>query len=316
MDAFHIPFVAGFDTHLPAEPPPGPDIRSWQWLLEHAGPQAEDYVLELAEAGLEPEFGRNLCSERLVALAAVPDDVVRAEFAAQTIVLRHGGARYRLAPVTDPVADPCPIAADVAFVSLTRRIEGQPTDDVRWPAPPGWPVVGAMDAELRWTDSMVAADPAAVLEHAQATDQPYAVVWRVGEGHGTLDVVEVATGALISSRPAALARAALSCPLIPGAARGQLCRIYGGPWVGRSITASARWAANRSNRLGDVGCDTCGDGAVQVGLKIDGRFIVRAGGQGPGPIDVESGEHMRVRGRRWEHYPSDNRYGCLIILDE
>ncbi|MBK6763000.1 MAG: hypothetical protein IPG68_06880 [Micrococcales bacterium] len=317
MDAFHIPLAAGFDAHVPAEPAPGPHIRSWQWLLEHAGRQAEDYVRHLADAGLEPDFGRNRCHERWVALAAVPDDLVRAEFATQAIVLRHAGVRYRLAPVSRPVAAPCPIAAEVAFVSLTGRVEGHPTEEFRWPAPPGWRVVGAMDAALRWTDQMVAADPAAAFEQARVTDQPYLVAWRVGPGQGTLDVMEVATGTVISSRPAALTRAVLPCPLIPGAGCGQLCRLYGGPWVSRSITAAARWTANRSNRLGDVGCDTCGDGAVNVGLKVDGRYRVRAGTDGPGLIDVASGERMGLRGpdRRYDH-PADNRYGRLLALEE
>jgi len=318
MDAYQIPFVAGFDAHVESEAVPGPHIRSWQWLVEHAGREAGEYVTALAEAGLEPVFGNNLSSERRVALTPVADEVVRAEFATQVIVFRHGGVRYRLAPVVVPVPAPCPIAADVGFVSLTRRIVGMPTHDIRWPAPAGWWVVGTMDAGLRWTDRMAAGDPADVLGRARATDQPYVQLWRVGPGQGMLDVVEVASGDVVSTRPAALTRAVLTCPLIPGAGCGQMCRMYGGPWVSRSITASARWVANRSNRLGDVGCDTCGDGAVMVGLKIDGRYLVRGGTDGPGPIDVASGEDMGLRDpdRPYADYPSHNRYGRPVSLDE
>lgn len=164
---------------------------------------------------------------------------------------------------------------------------------------------------------MVAGEPGEALARARETDQLCYVRWRVGPGHGRLDVVDVATDEVTTSRSARLTRAVLTCPLIPDAPCGQLCRLYGGPWVGRSINAAARWSANRANRLADVGCDTCGDGAVRVGPLIHGHPHLYAGWEGPGVIDVKAGQDMvpQAGRRRWSDWPADNRYGRLVTVE-
>ena len=318
MGAFQWPFAQGFAARVASDPPTESWVRDWRWLLENAGEWAQAYLADLEERCVGPAFGGNLCSDRKVALAPVPDKQVRAEFATQQIVIAHGGARYRLAPVGEPVNGPCPITTDVGFVSLTRRIQGAPETDVLWSAPSDRPVVGAIDAGRRWTDQMVASEPGEALARARQTDQLCHVRWRAGPGHGWLDVVDVATDEVTTSTSARLTRAVLSCPLIPDAPCGQLCRLYGGPWVGRSINAAARWSANHANRLADVGCDTCGDGAVMVGPMIHGHPHLYAGWEGPGVIDVKTGQDMvpQAGRRRWSDWPADNRYGRLVTVEE
>lgn len=317
MTLFRWPFADGFAAEIRSDPPPESWVRDWRWLLENLGEQTQAYIEEMQERGVGPVFGRNLCADSRVALAPVPDAVVREEFATQEIVFVHDRVRYRLATVDDPVDGPCPIIADVGFVSLTRRIRGAPQTEVVWSAPPDWPVVGAIDAGRRWTDQMAVGWPEVVRERARETEQLCHVRWRVGPGHGWLDVVDVATGEVTTSALARLTRAILPCPLIPDAPYGQLCRLYGGPWVRRSIIASARWSANHANRLADVGCDTCGDGSVMVGPMIEGHPRLYAGWEAPCAIDVKTGEDMVPRaGRsRWSDWPADNRYGQLVTLE-
>jgi hypothetical protein len=317
MTAFRWPFADGFASRIGSDPPPESWVRDWRWLLENVGEPAQAYIEEMEERGLGPVFGRNLCADFRVALAPVPDAVVRAEFATQEIVFVHDRVRYRLAVADGSVDGPCPITADVGFLSLTRRVEGAPQTDVLWSAPPDWPVIGAIDADRRWTDQMAAGEPEAVWARARETDQLCYVRWRVGPGHGCLDVVDIATGDVTASGPARLSRAILTCPLIPAAPCGQLCRLYGGPWVGRSIHAAARWSANHANRLVDVGCDTCGDGSVMVGPMAHGQPRLYAGWEAPGAIDVKTGREMVPQaGRtRWSDWPADNRYGSLVTVE-
>jgi hypothetical protein len=318
MGAFQWPFAAGFASTIDSDPLPESWIRDPRWLLENVGEGAQAYLADLEERGLGPVFGRNLCADHRVALAPVPDGQVRAEFATQHIVIGHDGVRYRLAPAGGPVHGRCPITADIGFVSLTRRIDGAPEADVLWPVPTGWPVVGAIAADRRWTDQMAAGDLEAVRARAHQTGQLCYVRWRAGQGHGRLEVVDVASGDVCASAPARLTRAVLTCPLIPDAPCGQLCRMYGGPWVRASIQAAARWSANRANRLADVGCDSCGDGAVMVGPMVKGRPYLHPGSQAPVVIDVKTGEDIvpLAGRRRWTDWPAENRYGRLVCLEQ
>lgn len=317
MGAFNWPFADGFDDRIGADPSPPDWVRDWRWLLANVGEPAQSYVGQVTDRGIGPVFGRNLCSARDVELNKVPETLVRSEFATQEIVISYGGMKYRLVAVGDPVAGPCPITADVGFVSLTRRIAGTASSDVRWSVPEGWQVVAALAADRRWTDQMTAATPHAICQRARETDQPYYVQWQPGPGHGRLDVVAATSGEVVDSSPACLTRAVLTCPLIPDAQCGQLCRMHGGPWVSSSINAAAHWSANRANRLADVGCDTCGNGAVVAGPMSDGLPRIYAGTRAPGVIDIRTEQHIRPRpgGQRWSQWLSDNRYGQIVILD-
>lgn len=93
------------------------------------------------------------------------------------------------------------------------------------------------------------------LQVARGTGQ--AAVLRISEG--TLDVIPTGIdprvprvetlGITVLSRPR-------GCP-VTGAAQGQVCRPYGGPWVRAAMRAQATWEARRSLAVGLLGCDTC-----------------------------------------------------------
>lgn len=46
-----------------------------------------------------------------------------------------------------------------------------------------------------------------------------------------------------------------SCPLIPGAIPGERCKMYGGPWLPRSMVASGYWMDRRFLYTSELGCD-------------------------------------------------------------
>lgn len=45
------------------------------------------------------------------------------------------------------------------------------------------------------------------------------------------------------------------CPMIPGAVAGDHCKMYGGPWVARSMVASGYWMDRRYLYEQELGCD-------------------------------------------------------------
>jgi hypothetical protein len=100
--------------------------------------------------------------------------------------------------------------------------------------------------------------------------QPFLSVWRPDPAHprGVGDVIELGgprRDTIVATGPAQLHRVGIrTCPMIPDAGCGDLCTMYGGPWVSRSITAATRWEARRARMIRALGCDTCGDGAIKL----------------------------------------------------
>jgi hypothetical protein len=131
----------------------------------------------------------------------------------------------------------------------------------------------AADPRREWIDRVVVAaatELGQVTTAAEVLWQPFLSVWRPDPSHtwGVVDVVELGgrrRDAVVASGPAVLHRVEVrACPLIPDAGCGDLCTMYGGPWVSRSITAATRWEARRARMIRALGCDTCGDGAIKV----------------------------------------------------
>lgn len=265
VDAFDWPFKQDFDwSQIPSDPGPPEWVRNWRWLADHVGEESAEYLQECDERGMAPSFGVVPYVHRDIEMQPVSDGVVLDEFGKQQTLITCGLDRFRLSPATHPGDGPCPLTGPVAFVSLSHPMPTRHDSGGLLPVPDGWPVAGAIDGRKRWTDRMVVAAPGPAMDRARATGQPFVLVWRPGHGHGSLEVVDVGTGCVLSSTAAVLTRATVACPMIPGAPCGQLCKKYGGPWVAQSIRGSARWSAERANRLADVGCDTCGDGAIRV----------------------------------------------------
>ena len=64
-----------------------------------------------------------------------------------------------------------------------------------------------------------------------------------------------------------------SCPLIPDARPGDMCRLHGGPWVSMSILAAANWNDRRALFLDLVGCDEpCGNRRPRRGDRVPTRY--------------------------------------------
>lgn len=133
----------------------------------------------------------------------------------------------------------------------------------------------ATDPKHEWLDDLVVAEypdeEASMVRTAAHTHlQPFLTVWRPDPAapHGLLEVVGVANpveGEVVARGAASLARVgSRPCPMIPGSGCGDLCRMHGGPWVSRSITAASRWESRRARMIRALGCDTCGDGEITV----------------------------------------------------
>lgn len=311
MQKYDLPLIEEALAQVGADPLPDPQIRDWGWLFENIGERAESYLEDLEARGVEPDFGNSRFSGIYAGMRPVADDEVRDDFATASIFVRQGGARYRLRAADTPADTACPISEDIGFASLTRPDDGGGS----LIGPEGFPIVGSIAADSRWTDRMIAGPPEGVRQFAHDTGQRYFALWRAGRGHGSLDVIEAETGQVVSHAPALLTRAHLTCPLITDSACGQLCRMYGGPWVSRSIHAAAWWSSDRSKRLFDVGCDTCGDGAVTIGIRgADGRRLY-ATEDAPSAIVVASAQRPEP-GRPTGLQPVCNRYGRQVELED
>lgn len=301
-----IPFDDLDPSALPSDPLPPQWVRDAEWLLAHVNTAANvGYIAEAKARGFGPVHGFIPSTERLVGLAPVSLEVVLSEFEQQSLLLP---GRLRLS--AGQGVGCCPLLRPVAFVSLSPVVDDSLVESAPLhQAPADWLVVGAIAGDRRWTDALVATEPAEGLEFARRTSQPYYVVWEPGSGHGTLTIRD-GSGNCVSTQPAQLTRAVRPCPMIPDAPCGQLCWLYGGPWVARSIRAAARWIPERSVRLADVGCDTCADGALTYAPGPHGPQV-RAGLL-QFALDVRTGRP--VEGRTGSVGPS--RYGTPVGLTQ
>lgn len=291
------PFATDFDWEaLPADPRPAAWVRPWQHIeaMRHAQDQEafREYVHELEWRDMAPEFGICPTTESSLVGLPVPLDMALEEMTHQSLFLEHEGLRLRVTRSPLPVAGQCPLTAPVGLVSLSLP------NGSRRPAELGV-TAGALDAHARWTDRMIAGTIPESVQRALAWGHPVFTVWRPGPGNGVLEIRD-RHGAVLLSQCARLTRAHRSCPMIAGACPGQLCRAYGGPWVSKSILAFGRWSRQRGMRLQDVGCDTCGDGRVRLGVKTDAGIMLAP----PQPLGDEVG-YGAIPSRFTEVIPRD-----------
>lgn len=281
------------------KPDPGPPakVRSWRTLARWR--DARDtrswlrYLAQLEVVDLQPVYGITPPSGRCVELP-VPWDMVVEEFVRQSLFLPVGDRLLRLTSSEQVCEGPAVLKAPVGFVSRSGA-PGQ--DPARWPSYGS--TVGAVDARARWTDAMIATTPRDAQDRAAETMQPLSLLWRPGPGQGRLELRDPMSADLVWSGYARVTRAVRGCPLVAGSPPGQLCRMYGGPWVSRSIVAAGKWSCERTQRLLDAGCDTCGDGAVRLGPFWSGQ-----------PIQLAPDE-------RWDrdvrcYGPIPSRYGDVV----
>lgn len=289
MTTFQWPFAASFDPQqLEAEPGPEPWMRDWPALIGCSDAERRAYLEELKARGLEPEFGYRAPMEQQIGLSPDSHSGNARSFIEQSVIFDHEGATYRLTAVEDVPPGPCPIDAPVGFASLTPRSTKLETEIPQLLVPPETSlVVGAIHSTKQWTDQMAVADPLAVKGWVRAQEQPYVLLWEPGAGHGTLKVFSVQQKYVAATAPARLSLAQRPCPMIEDSVCGQFCRMYGGPWVSAAIVAFGRWNAERTNRLADVGCDTCGNGALRVPIPIDGGLTIIDGLE-PWPVAKRS----------------------------
>lgn len=303
MTTFEWPFADGFDPDaLDSEPGPQPWMKDWPALIAASDGQRRAYLAELEAHGLKPQFGYTPSSVGQIGLSPAEQHETAAGFLDQSIIFDHDGRTYRLTAAEVPPADPCPIDSPVGFASLTPYTEVLQTEPtVLLVPPPGWPVVSAIGAHKQWTDQMTVTDPLAVRQWAREHDQRFVLLWVPGRGHGTLELFEIRRKYTHPPVPAHLSLARRPCPMIEGSVCGQLCRMYGGPWVSRAIIAFGRWRDEQYNRLADVGCDTCGNGAIRI---PPGSFE---------RLTIAEGLHWPVTGRS-DRGVTTSRYGTAVTL--
>lgn len=263
---------------------PGPPAWTRSWRTINRWRDARDlkswraYVDRLRAEDCEPVYGITP-SHRPGRDLPVPWDMLVEEFAAQSVFLPAGTTWLRLRASAQLADGPAVLRKPLAFASLTLDSQGG-----RHASP--LQSVGALDARARWTDRMAAGEPEPVRAFAAQTGQPLYLVWVPGAGHGVLELRDTATDKAVWRRSAKVTRAVRGCPLIPGSPPGQLCRMYGGPWVSAAIVAAGKWRRQREWRLRDVGCDTCGDGVVRLGPFYSDREIALAAPLERGDDDV------------------------------
>lgn len=298
----HPPFehplrlVDGFDPALlPEATPPAEGVRPWQWL---ADPETADEQRSTYLARFVRGHGTVDPADRALELHARPRTQVVAGHLEQHVLLDLPGDHPVLLRLTSgPLARPSeasgadgrptgvgfPFTGPVAIVGTTvpARSAAAATgvsigvELVDFLAGRGIQTRTAMAADRRreWIDPVVLAagtDLGRVTTAAEVHWQPFLSVWRPDPSHrwGVIDVIELGgprRDAVVASRPAQLHRVGIRpCPMIPRSRCGDLCTMYGGPWVSRSITAATRWEARRARMIRALGCDTCGDGAIKV----------------------------------------------------
>jgi hypothetical protein len=276
---------------LPEATPPVEGVRRWQWLADPATPD-EQRAAYLARhvrghdtvVPADPHLELRPRSRRQVIAGYLRQHVFQDLPGDPPVRLRLGTAT-RTTPDADrsPVRSAFPFAGPVAIIGTTVpaasaaaatgvSIAAELVDFLAGRGIQSWPAM-AVDRRREWIDPLVVAaatDLGQVTTAAEVLWQPFLSVWRPDPSHpwGVIEVVQL-TGprreTVVASGPAMLHQVAVrACPMIPGAGCGDLCTMYGGPWVSRSITAATRWEARRTRMIRALGCDTCGDGAIKL----------------------------------------------------
>lgn len=278
-----LQLAEGFQPEsLPVAVPGVPVVRPPSWLVDPQTPEQE-----LAEYLGQFVAGTGTVDPSDLELAAEPrtQAEVVAGFLSQRVRLSFPGApavHCELSAGPESVGS-YPFGGPVALVGTTApvgqavagRVLHEELADLL--AGRGIQLMPAMAVaeNHEWVDPAVLADyrdPAVVNLAAVTHMQPFLTLWRAAaNGAGVLEVIDLAdplTAPVIASAPAVLRQlAARPCPMIPGAGCGQLCKLHGGPWISRSITAAMRWEVRRDRMIRALGCDTCGDGAVRIAFN-------------------------------------------------
>lgn len=253
-------------------------------------------------------FGTTDPTDRDLAVRPLPRDQVIASHLDQEVVFDLPGSpavRLRLSGAgPDEAASPFPFTGPVAIVgtfppsvaaptALGRNLAEELQDHLDGEGI-GRRSAIAVDRGRRWQEQVLLVDYADGVEvrwAAQLHLQPFLTVWREHDGASVLEVVDLQhwpEEVVVASGPAVLGRLVhRPCPMIPGAGSADLCRMEGGPWISRSITAAARWEKKRSRMVGALGCDTCGDGAIKIFQGGPGGMRVLAGRRNTRDVALE-----------------------------
>lgn len=81
--------------------------------------------------------------------------------------------------------------------------------------------------------------------------------------------------------------AARPCPMREGLEQQYVCKLWGGPWVSKSMTAAYNWQAFQQRGVALLGCGPCGDGAKPI-ADYRGQAWTRGGPIGLRQISVPS----------------------------
>lgn len=280
VGGYSLQLATGFNPQsLPVLVPPVPGVRPPGWLVS---PETQEAELTAYLGQFVVGHGKVDPTDLELAQVSRSREEVVAGFLSQRVRIRFGGAPSiycDLSAGTDPVGG-FPFRGPVAVIGTTTpagqavagRVLGEELADLL--AGRGIPVmpVVAVAQDHEWLDHCLLVDyrdPVAVRLAAVTHLQPFLTVWRADStGAGVLEVVDLAdpmAGTVVGRAPAVLGQlAARPCPMLPGAGCGQLCKLHGGPWVSRSITAAMRWEIRRDRMIRALGCDTCGDGAIRI----------------------------------------------------
>ncbi len=251
-------------------------------------------------------------TDRDLAVRPLPRERVIASHLDQDVVFDFNGAPHvtvRLSPATaDGSAGAFPFTGPVAIIGtvppssqampalgrnlreeLQAHLDGYRIGHAR---------AVALDRGRRWLEHALIVDYTEgwrVRHAARLFLQPFLTVWRREDGRSVLDVVDLGEGQqenVVATGYASLGRVGhRPCPLIPGAGSADLCKMHGGPWVSRSITAAARWERKRSRLVGTLGCDTCGDCSIKV---FGGKHLrVLGGGRSTQDVRLDDGTQTR-----------------------
>ena len=81
--------------------------------------------------------------------------------------------------------------------------------------------------------------------------------------------------------------AARPCPMREGLEQEYVCKLWGGPWVSKSMTAAYNWTAFQQRSVALLGCGPCGDGSKPI-ADYRGQAWTRGGPIGLHRLSVPS----------------------------
>ena len=213
-----------------------------------------------------PEFGALSTTDAHPAVVARTAEEVVNGFIGQQIRLQAGNRLVCVAAAAG--IDPSfPFAHPVLHVSTSVR------EYQAWPDSLDLdflPAV-ALAADRQWIDRMIVLrDGDDARRMAAGAQARFALVW----SEQGMQVLEVATGQIVRTFTARTRELTYRCcPLIPDAAPGDRCRMYGGGSVSRAIVAAGHWLDRRFLFLEDLGCDeSCAAASPRRDVRVPTRY--------------------------------------------